>query len=1215
MKRLQNLICSSIVLISMMLSAQTQSENYVKTTVYQTEVLQGQEDDVLEDEKIETINYFDGLGRAKQSIAVRAGGQGQSTNILDWTNDWSEGSGSTPLFNQNGQTSENQRIYGKNPFGEHSLLWRCGNDAANDADGGWNTDYFAVDKNVSYRYTVWVKRTGSQSGRAYHGTQNVNNLNGSANNNPYFFNGYLPQLNQWYLLVGVIHPHTYTGSNSGLSGVYDINGNKVKNGNDFKWRNSTNTSRFRNYLYYSTNVNTRQYFWNPVLIQVDDNQQPVAQFIAQSKPKDIITHYSYDDYGRQLKEHLPYASAQTQNGSIYSNPLAAQQAFYNTPKYQNTTNPYSESVVEKSPLNRVLKQAAPGSNFVSRTNNNDHTIKIDRKTNLNNDGAIVEFRVDFHQGNTELPILVKVGNYPQRELFVTVTKDENWKSADGNNHTTREYKDKLGRVILKRTYAPVGTNPSVAHDTYYVYDSFGNLTFVIPPKVVVSNGVSPNELNHLCYQYKYDDRNRLVEKKIPGKRWEYIVYNKLDQPVLTQDANQKNKREWLFTKYDAFGRVAYTGLHLHPSVTSRITMQGYADGRAYQWVSKTGAAGIAGTTIYYNNTTIPSGIHQIYTINYYDNYTFDRDGMNKPSSVFGKATSNKTKGLPTGTKVRILGTSYWTTTVMGYDDKGQVIWTGTRNDYLGTTDIVEILLDFTGKPEKTRTTHTKDGKPAIVTTDTFTYDHMGRLLTQKQQIGNGAEEMIAHNIYDELGQLERKKVGNAEQAPLQTVDYTYNVRGWLTGINDVNNIGDDLFTFKIAYDNPIHINSTPLYNGNISETYWKTANDNQTKMYGYKYDALNRFTEAINRGPSDFSYRFEVKNISYDKNGNILTLHRNGFNNANYVNMDVLSYTYDYGNKLLKVTETGNKNYGFTTRYSGSSNHYSYDANGNMLLDRNKGISSITYNHLNLPNVVSISNNEGTGNISYIYDAAGAKMKKIATEGSSVTTTEYAGNYVYKDGKLEFISHPEGYIEPNTLGSYDYIYQYKDQVNNVRLTYSDKDGDGKIDVVRNNQDVDGDGDLAHEILHERNFYPFGLQHKGYNNEIRGVKHNYETFQDQEFTEDLGLNVFEWKYRVSDPAIGRFWQVDPLAEKYNWMTTYQFSSNQPIHAPELEGLESSNDLNFKDPNLQNLTPEEQESFDQGVKDGAATGLGLLTLFTPGPDELLLGGLLRAKAFNF
>ncbi|MEL4309206.1 hypothetical protein, partial [Joostella sp. CR20] len=75
--------------------------------------------------------------------------------------------------------------------------------------------------------------------------------------------------------------------------------------------------------------------------------------------------------------------------------------------------------------------------------------------------------------------------YGANQLYVTVTKDENWKSGDGNNHTTREYKDKQGRVVLKRNY-----NNNIAHDTYYVYDDYGNLTYVLPPKVNTLDGVS-----------------------------------------------------------------------------------------------------------------------------------------------------------------------------------------------------------------------------------------------------------------------------------------------------------------------------------------------------------------------------------------------------------------------------------------------------------------------------------------------------------------------------------------------------------------------------------------------------------------------------------------------------------------------------------------------------------------------------------------------------
>lgn len=210
-----------------------------------------------------------------------------------------------------------------------------------------------------------------------------------------------------------------------------------------------------------------------------------------------------------------------------------------------------------------------------------------------------------------------------------------------------------------------------------------------------------------------------------------------------------------------------------------------------------------------------------------------------------------------------------------------------------------------------------------------------------------------------------------------------------------------------------------------------------------------------------------------------------------------------------------------------------------MKADANKGITNITYNHLNLPATVTFV---GTNKkIDYFYDATGVKLKKVVTDASSLTTTDYAGNYIYENGQLQFFSHPEGYVEPNGSGGYTYVYNYKDQVQNVRLSYADLDGNGSINP-------------STEILHERSYYPFGLLHKGYNNQINGVVSNYKQYQDQEFTEDLGLNVHEWKYRFSDPAIGRFWSIDPLADDYRYQSPYNFSENRVIDGVELEGLE-------------------------------------------------------------
>ncbi|MEW7289015.1 DUF6443 domain-containing protein [Aquimarina sp. 2304DJ70-9] len=886
--------------------------------------------------------------------------------------------------------------------------------------------------------------------------------------------------------------------------------------------------------------------------------RPKQQVAIKASPtaKDIITHIEYDDLGRQTKEYLPFERQNGAKGSFTTvNPINDINSYYQSKYADDFTgipvaeiNAYSESIYEASPLGRVLEQGAPGAAWkADPTSNADHTIKFDWSTNTADE--IVWFKVQFtNPSNTALPSLIKDGFYAANELYVTITKDENWTVADVDNHTTKEYKNRLGQVVLKRTF-----NASVPHDTYYVYDDLGRLSYVIPPKVTLSptDGVSDSELNELCYQYRYDYRNRLIEKKIPGKGWEYIVYNRLDQPVLTQDANLRKENSgksydyWLFTKYDALGRIVYTGKIINNS--SRKILQSRTYSSTYEQYEHKEATpnSIAGTDVHYSKDAYPTSMQNIYTINYYDNYEFDTAGITKPSTVYGVGTTDRTRSLATGSKVRVLGTNDWITTVTYYDTKGRPIYVASKNEYLNTTDVVESKLDFVGKVLETKTTHTKGSNAAIVTIDKFEYDHMGRVLKQTQKINTQDEELIAANTYDELGQLVSKKVGgtsttlSAQGAPsvaegLQTVDYTYNVRGWLRGINDANTLGNDLFAFGINYNNVTENTHRvdSLYNGNISETIWKTANDNTKRSYSYSYDHLNRITDGFCSNGS-----YNLLGVTYDKMGNIMSLNRNGYQGgSSFGSMDALSYTYDNGNKLLGVIDGGNKAYGFKDG-TNTNDDYVYDANGNMTIDQNKGISSITYNHLNLPETLAISNTEGTGNISYIYDAAGTKLKKVVTEGSSLTTTEYAGNYVYKNGNLEFFNQPEGYVEKEADG-YKYVYQFKDHLDNIRLSYKDADKNGSISQS--------------EIIQEKNYYPFGLQHKGYNNVINGAKNNHQTFQGQELEEELGKNTLAYQWRDYDPAIARFNKIDRFAEKYKNVTPYQFALNSPMRYTEIKG---------------------------------------------------------------
>ncbi len=861
---------------------------------------------------------------------------------------------------------------------------------------------------------------------------------------------------------------------------------------------------------------------------------------------DIITHMEYDGYGRQEKEWLPYHEPTGSLGSYRGDRASATQGYYKTNYAEDFTtlstpnvNAHSQKEFENSPLNRVLKQAAPGQDWKL---GNGHEIGFGYQVNSQSNDAVPKFEVVFTGGNPEAPTLQKLsGVYATGELYKNVTYDENHTS--GTNHSTEEFVDKNGRVILKRTYH------NGSHDTYYVYDDYGNLTYVIPPKVDASDGVDATELNELCYQYKYDYRNRLVEKKLPGKGWEYIVYNKLDQPVLTQDANLRAQNRWLFTKYDAFGRVAFTGRH--NSTASRTAMQNAANDTATytQYVERIASAQtIAGTSIHYTSTSIPLGVDEIHTINYYDDYAFDWFS-NLPSGYEGQAIVNynnanteKTKGLATGTEVKVLDSSpvKWITTVTGYDEKGRAIYVKSANNYLETTDIVETELDFGGKVVQTRATHQRTGHSDIVTVDTFTYDHQGRLVRQQQTINGQAQETLVDNSYDHLGQLVQKEVGGG----LQTVRYAYNVRGWLKRINDPTNLGGDLFAFGINYNTVGH-SGTPLYNGNIAETEWRTANtDNGLKWYRYAYDPLNRITSATAN-----SSNYSLSGITYDKNGNLQSLTRRGHTNAaatSFGNMDILDYDYhnsEMSNRLYKVNDTGSKTYGFKDS-SANNQDYWYDANGNMVRDLNKGIGTtsldgISYNHLNLPREIKFDNNNNK-KINYIYDALGTKVQKVANDNGSLTTTDYAGNFVYENGTLQFFSHPEGYVNANG-GGYDYVYQYKDHLGNIRLSYAD----------------DPSNPGTPTIIEENNYYPFGLKHKGYNyggdTALGNDVAQRWKFGGKEYQEELNLNWYDVTARNYDPALGRWMNLDPLAEQMRRHSPYNFGFDNPIYFQDYDGM--------------------------------------------------------------
>jgi RHS repeat-associated protein len=1041
----------------------------------------------------------------------------------------------------------------------------------------------------------------------------------------------------------------------------------------------------------------------------------IQQVAGKASPnnKDIIIHVEYDQYGRQTKDYLPYEAS----GNILQFDAASllhTQQFYNTAKYENTTNPYSEQFFEKSPLNRPYKTAAPGDLWKGNANNNnDHTIKFDYQTNAENE--VLRFVVSF-PADSEHPELVASGYYLQLKLFKSIIKDENWTSADGKSHTTEEFKDMEGRLLLKRSYTrvPSESNPSVmvdlAHDTYYVYDAYSNLTYVIPPLAVdkltnIGNYTLADVMN-LCYEYHYDSKNRIIEKHIPDNGWTSIVYDKLDRPVMTQTAKQSvninGVYKWLFTKYDKMDRVVYMGEY-RTTMSSRNQMQSYIN--TFTTLSESKAItpwNINGAQVYYTKDVFPWNDLDVLSVNYYDDYNFNTglaDAGISHNGVLGAMPSGntwesytiKTKGLSTGGMIKILGTDQWITSFLQYDKKVRPIWVWSFNKYLSAWNGVESKFDFTGKLLATKTQHKTGSSGKVVLWDYFTYDNADRPLQHSQVIGenpNGTKEMISWNKYDALGVLQQKKVGGklndqtlyAGFNALQTVDHSQNIRGWFTGINKVSDdftITNDLFAFKLDYEG--------LYNGNISGTAWKSTLKTMLKSYSYEYDGLNRLTNSVYFSGDLSSENFSEGAITYDKNGNINKLERSGSTGpSSFGTIDILSYVYKpLSNQLLNVTDTSGSGKGFIDGFTLPGDDYDYDAAGNLTKDQNKGISSINYNYLNLPTEVK-KDNDDNHKVVYEYDATGVKIQKKFTNGAgNTTTTNYSYGFIYENNALQYFSHPEGYVKKEN-GDFSYIYQYKDHLGNVRLSYSDLDKDGSINdtslfydsfetgtgwtagygenlvldssikrtgnysaklsctnnvssyrasdyIININNAVDteytfsawvqgsgfgqitllmlpvvdenyfstalptesgagwrpitktilvpartrqliirvdivGNGEIwfddislkktngVSEIVNNNDYYPFGMQHSnnvalsGANSAAEKIKYNGKELQ-----EELGLGWYDYQARNYDPAIGRWFNTDLLAEKSRRWSPYTYCYNNPIIFVDPDGM--------------------------------------------------------------
>ncbi|WP_320003987.1 RHS repeat domain-containing protein [Shiella aurantiaca] len=882
--------------------------------------------------------------------------------------------------------------------------------------------------------------------------------------------------------------------------------------------------------------------------------QSIAQEVTATTgtSQDIVSFYTYSQVSANPQTFLPYVKTNTL-GSYQASAPTEQASFYSNAANGIATDasPKMETVYEKSPLGRVLESGGVGTEWQPGTG---HTIRYAYRTNHAN-----EVRLWSASGTS-------TSFYAQDALWVTEVTNEN-----GNKSLV--YQDKRGRTLLvKRQLDAIVPGEAALTDyeeTHYVYDTYGRLKNMVPPQAIslmkaASNwNVALASVQELVYSFVYDEFGRLIEQKVPGMGWYYTVYDNFHRPILRQDANLRASNKWSFTKFDSYGRVAYEGILTNNTYNTRSSMQAYIASLNYEGAEPYFENRTTSSTFqYYSQQTKPNvTATEVMVYYYYDDHNVNFSGganatFKSPAqfSDMPQLASSLLKGKLTAIKKRVVGTSTLLTEYYFYDKYGRNIQV-IKNNYLNTASLSDTLsnqFDFSGKVLKTLQKQTVSGLTTTILRR-FEYYNQGQLKAVFQKNNADTEQRVAYYNYNKLGQLAEKNLhykgtGDVALAAsyLQSVDYKFNIKGWLSAINSsaltaVAGESADIFGMELFYNTQAGLNTTnaPYYNGNISAVKWKTNDAASNTMpkrersYRYAYDKHERLSSAtyMAKGTSwnMESGAYNVENVRYDHNGNLKTMDRWTKENdvSARVKADALSYFYDSNNpnRIKYMEDAGVDNTGFKDA-NGSTLEYTYDGNGNLVSDLNKGLS-FTYNELNK---IKKATKDASNYIEYVYDASGARLQKKTVMGANTVVTTYLDGIVYENGALAWFGMPEGRVSKEG-SALEYQYIMSDHQGNSRMMFRAKPS--------------APGIL--EVLQENHYDPYGLPLTGLaiNTPIGGKDNEYLYNGPGEWEADLGLNIHNTYFRDYDPTIGRFNGVDPLAASFANESPYVYGGNNPI----------------------------------------------------------------------
>ena len=773
---------------------------------------------------------------------------------------------------------------------------------------------------------------------------------------------------------------------------------------------------------------------------------------------DMISAVNYNDAGLPNKTYNPYSLSNP--GHSYD------------PNYATSSLGFIETQYYSDPLGRVQWRIPQGSS-PSTPNKNIESV----------------------YGNATLN---GVACYTSDIKQKSATNSVNW-------ITSRSYKDRLGRVVKSSVLD--GTNEIQTSST--LYNMLGLPVQVTDPKEMQQN-------------FTYDFLGRLKIKETIDAGTSKYIYDKAGRLrfMLDADGAAATPDNVLYWKYDKLGRVTEKG----------YIVINWGDGSALQ--------NYANTDSDYPPT--PATWRKIFR--YADDgasqymkgrlYKVETNNDNNSDVEVEETFAYNKYGFITAKNLAVMEVStQMQSTLYDYDNLGRV----TKITYPSRPENLTLDEDISGTiPQQYEANNNIDAGPDVTvysgTSATFkagTSIHLKpgftatngsnfRVYTGTFTDGGAPTEVVytynqrglvsgvgtttnptyyASYTYKPTGQIETETLNDGQRA----VNYSYNVKGYPTSINSA------LFTETLTYETGGY-GGVGYYHGNIASASFNYYSGGPAAYQTlFQYDNLGRLKIADNNITALNQY--DISNISYDANGNIISINKGGTN-----------YTYNYYYETNKLKNTG-----------GSNNDFEYDLNGNVKKSLPKGLDPIVYDPFTqMTNNITISGTP-THTVNFQYTADNERILKNEKQG----TTNNA--YVYIRGNSEHPITEKANLNNNMT---DRIYIYGPTglitLKDATATYFViKDHLGSTRVLFRN---------TGSQYSTYDYSPFGsLMRATINGEV------VYRFTGQEYDNETGL--YNFRARLYDDELGIFYAVDPAEQGF---TSYSYAGNNPVIFVDKDG---------------------------------------------------------------